>query len=116
MRTEFWAVASAVAATLLAAGATFLLKRGAIESRLSFGAFHISSHVIWSILLYLLSSLFFLIALLGMQFSVLLPSTTLEYVWVTLLAKGYLHERIGIAKRFGIACVVVGIVLIGLGS
>ncbi len=67
-------------------------------------------------LLYLLSSLFFLLALLGAQLSVLLPVTRLEYVWISLLAKKLLQEEIGATKRLGIGCIVVGVVLVGLGT
>ena len=50
------------------------------------------------------------------QLSVLLPVTTLEYVWISLLAKKLLQEEIGATKRLGIGCIVVGVILVGLGS
>ncbi len=50
------------------------------------------------------------------QLSVLLPVTTLEYVWISLLAKKLLQEEIEPTKRLGIGCIVVGVILVGLGS
>lgn len=116
MPNEPWAVASMVLASVIAAVATFLLKRGAAETRLSLHQFHISLQVIGAAFLYLLSSVFSLLALLGAQLSVLVPVTALEYVWVLLLAKGFLRERIGAPKVLGVACIMLGVILVGLGS
>lgn len=122
MPTEAWAVAAAMAASLLAALAAFLLKRGAAETRLGLPAaaggrgFHVSGQVVGAMGLYVASSLLFLLALTGAQLSVLVPVTTLEYVWVALLARRLLGERIGAAKLVGMACIVLGVVFVGLGS
>ncbi|MEE9234671.1 MAG: hypothetical protein V3U28_04420 [Candidatus Acidoferrales bacterium] len=116
MPTELWGVAAGLLASWLAALAGLELKRGAGQTRLSFSDFHLSGHVLWAIGLYLLSSLFFLLGLLGAQLSVLIPVVALEYVWVTLLASKRLHEQVGLWKRLGIALIVLGVVLVGLGS
>ena len=116
MPTELGAVASAVLASLLAAVGSFLLKRGAAETLLSLSEFRINSRVMGAVFLYLLSSLFMLLALLGAQLSVLVPVTTLEYVWIVLLSKRFLHEHVGASKGVGISCIVFGVILVGLGS
>ena len=116
MPTEPWAVASAVVASLLAALATFEVKRGAPETRLALAEFQLSPHVLAAVGLYLFSTVFFILALRGAQLSVLLPVTTLEYVWVLLLARHLLGERIGGEKAVGVGCIVVGLILVGLGS
>lgn len=116
MPTELWAVAATVLATVLAAVATFELKRGALESRLALANFHLSYRVLVAIGLYFVSSLLFLVSLRGAQLSVLLPVTTLEYVWILLLARYLLGERISVVKGLGVACIAVGLILVGLGS
>lgn len=116
MPTELWAVAAAVAASLLAALATFELKRGAAQTRLALAGFTVSYRVFLAVLYYVLSSLFFLTSLRGAQLSVVLPVTTLEYVWILLLARYVLRERIGRARGLGIACIALGLILVGLGS
>lgn len=116
MPTELWAVAGVVVASVLAAAATFQLKRGAQATRLRLSEFHLDPRVLAAIPLYLLSSLFFLLSLRGAQLSVLLPVTTLEYIWILLLAKRSLGEPIGGIKGLGVACIILGLVLVGLGS
>lgn len=116
METELWAVAAGILSSLMAAAATFFLKRGGAETRLSLRRFYVDRRVFGAILLYLLSSLFFIIALRGAQLSVLLPLGTLEYVWILVFAKKFLREEIGLAKGFGVGCIVLGLFLVGLGS
>ncbi|MFQ5778046.1 MAG: hypothetical protein ACE5IP_08560 [Terriglobia bacterium] len=116
MPTELWAVAGVVVASVLAAAATFQLKRGARSTRLRLSEFHLDPRVLGAIALYLLSSVFFLLSLRGAQLSVLLPVTTLEYIWILLLAKRFLGEPIRPAKGVGVACIILGLVLVGLGS
>ena len=116
MATAAWAVAAAVVASGLAAVAMLFLKWGAGETRLSLGEFRLSAWVLASIVLYLLSSVFFLLALLGAQLSLVLPITALENIWVVLLARRFLRERLGGVKLAGIAVIVLGVALVGLGS
>lgn len=116
MRTELWAVAAAVLASALAAVAMLFLKWGAGETRLSLREFRLSRWVVGAIALYLLSSVFFLLALLEVQLSTVVPITALENVWVVLLARKFLRERLGAGKLAGIAGIVLGVTLVGLGS
>ncbi|MBI4463000.1 MAG: hypothetical protein HY653_08850 [Acidobacteria bacterium] len=116
MITQAWAVASAIVATLLAAMAALLLKRGATETRFALRGLRVSRQVLGAVVLYLLATFLGALALLGMQLSVLVPLTSLEYVWIALLARRYLGEHIGLGKAAGITCIVLGVVLVGLGS
>ena len=116
MQTQAWAVALALVASFLAALATFQVKRGAAGSTFSLSRFRLSPRVLVAIGLYLASSVLFLLSLRGAQISVLIPVTALEYLWVILLAHYGLGERIGGAKALGIGCVVLGLILVGLGS
>lgn len=116
MGTEPWAVVAAVLASGLAAVAMLFLKWGAGETRFSLREFRLSAWVLWSIGLYLLASVFFLLALLGAQLSTMLPITALENVWIVLLARRYLRERLDPVKLAGVAAIVLGVTLVGLGS
>lgn len=116
MQTEPWAVASVLAATMLAAVAGYLLKRGADDTYISRKQIRISRSVLAAVALYLLSAALFFLGLLGGPLSVLFPLTAVEYVWIVLLAYKFLHERINAWKGVGIACIVVGVFLVGLGS
>lgn len=116
MPTQAWAVAATLAATFSAAGAAFLLKRGAGETRLALHGFRLSGKVVAAVALYLAASGLFLVALTGAQLSLLVPLSAVEYVWVVLLARQRLGEPLGRAKLVGLACIALGIVLVGLGS
>lgn len=116
MQTELWAISTAVLATAVAAAASLFLKWGAAETRFALRGFHVSRWTLGSLLLYILATLVFLLALLGAQLSILLPITALEYVWITLLARRFLQEPIGRAKLAGVALVILGVLLVGLGS
>jgi len=116
MRTQWWAVVLALVASVLAAAATFQVKRGAAGSTVSLARFRLSPRVLVAVALYLASSVLFLLSLRGAQISVILPVTALEYLWVILLAHYGLRERIGGAKALGIGCVILGLILVGLGS
>jgi len=116
MPTELWAVAVVLLATGLAAVAALFLKWGAGETCFSLRQLRVSRWVYGSIGLYLLSSLLFLVVLLGAQLSTLLPLTALEYVGIALLGRRFLDERIGVVKLAGIFLIVVGVFLVGLGS
>ncbi len=116
MGAEPWAVASVVVATLLAAVASLLLKKGAHGTHLSRTRIKISVHVVIAVTLYLLSSAFFFLGLLGGPLSTLAPLTAIEYVWIVLLAHQFLGEKIEPWKGVGIACIAAGVMLVGLGS
>jgi drug/metabolite transporter (DMT)-like permease len=116
METQAWAVAATLVATVAAALAAFLLKRGAAETHLALHGFRVSGKVVAAVGLYAAASGLFLAALTGAQLSVLVPLSAVEYVWVALLARQRLGEPIGRAKLVGLACIIAGVVLVGLGS
>src|SRR3990170_4775369 len=116
MPTQAWAVAAALAATVAAALAAFLLKQGAAETRLALRGFRVSGKVVAAVALYGAASGLFLLALTGAQLSVLVPLSAIEYVWVALLARQRLGEPLGRAKLAGLACIALGIILVGLCS
>ncbi len=116
MGVEPWAIAAVTLATMLAAAASFTLKKGAMESNFTRGSRRISPYVFLAVALYLLSNAFFLVGLLGGPLSTLVPLTAIEYVWVVILARRYLKEEITGGKAVGIAMIAAGVMLVGLGS
>ena len=116
MPTQAWAVGATLAATVAAALAAFLLKQGAAETHLALHGFRVSGKVVAAVALYVAASGLFLVALTGAQLSVLVPLSAVEYVWVVLLARQRLGEPVGRAKLAGLACIVLGVILVGLAS
>lgn len=116
MATQLWALAAVLVSSALAAVAALFLKWAAGETRFSLSQPRVSLWAVRAIALYLLSSLFFAVALLGGQLSSLLPWTSLEYAWIALLARWFLRERLEAGKLAGLGGIVLGVVLVGWGS
>jgi uncharacterized membrane protein len=72
--------------------------------------------IIIGFLLYGGSTIPFIAALKFGELSFVYPLTALSYVWVTILSKKYLNEKITKNKVFGILLIMLGILLISLSS
>ncbi len=64
---------------------------------------------------FFVSSIIFVIGLQYGELSVLYPLTSLSYIWTCLISTKLLNERITKNKVIGIACIMIGVTLIGLG-
>src|SRR3990172_10942405 len=115
METRAWAIGCILAATVVAAAASFFLKKGVDRTSLNWSTFRISRFILGGIGLYLLSSALFFVGLLGGQLSVLYPFTSTQYVWVAVIANRLLGEEINPWKKAGIFLIEAGIILVGLG-
>ena len=102
--------------TLLAAFGGLLFKIGA--ERLKFHIKHIIQNYILlsGIVLYVLSAVFYVIALKGGELTILFPLSSLAYIWVLFLSKRYLKEQINMSKILGMVFIIIGVSLIGIGA
>ena len=70
--------------------------------------------------LYLGGGLYFMSALLNiyilrfLDYSVVLPLTSLTYVWTMFLSKIFLKEKISAKKKIGIAVILIGACLVSI--
>jgi len=62
------------------------------------------------------NTVLFIPALRGGELSVLYPLVALVYVWVSLLSVRFLGEKMNPMKWLGIALILLGVTLIGLGA
>jgi len=116
MATAFFAIILVVFATCIGAFGALSLKYGAnILTRKNKWTF-LNKRLLLGVFLYGLSSIFFLIGLKFGELSVLYPITSLSYIWISLLSIKMLHEKMNFFKWLGIAAILVGVSLIGLGS
>ena len=77
----------------------------------------IFSFDIWvGLSLYALSLVFYMVALRQEHLSVLYPLVSTAYIWTTLFAVKYLGEKMNKFKWMALIGIVIGIILIGLGS
>jgi drug/metabolite transporter (DMT)-like permease len=95
-------------------GAVFL-KSG--SERLRYGLLHVFNWKLGlGILLFVLSSLFFVQGIRNGELSVLYPMVSLGYIWTLLWSRLFFGEPFTRGKFFGLFLIVVGVVFVGLGS
>ncbi len=71
----------------------------------------------WAALgLYLFSVGLYLWALRSEELSVIYPLVSTSYIWITLFSVIYLHEKMNAWKWISITGIVIGVILIGVGS
>jgi drug/metabolite transporter (DMT)-like permease len=68
------------------------------------------------IVLYLLSSVFYMMGLAQGQLTVLYPMVSLGYIWAILWARLFFKEPFTLAKVGGLALIIFGVALINLGN
>lgn len=103
-------------AILLGAFASLYFKIGSEKiSRRFFENFK-NFELIKGAILYGISVIFYVNALKGGELSVLYPVVSLGYVIVCFLSVKFLNEKMNKKKWFGIALIILGVSLIGIGS
>jgi len=102
--------------TLLTASAQVLWKKGA--ETLSFSLLDIlkNYYFMGGLLLYLIGLVLIIISFRGGEVSALYPLLAASYIWVSLFSIYFLGETINFFKWAGIAAIIVGVALIGIGS
>ena len=103
MATEAWAVGLVFIASIIGSVGALFLKLGAKKyyKKLFFG-----------ILFYIISTSIFVIALRGGEVSVLYPLVSLTYVWIALLSKRFLNEKMTKYKWLAISLIIIGVILV----
>lgn len=102
-------------ATIMGAFGSLYLKFGS-KKRTDIKNIFKNHQIIIGFVLYGGSTVPFIAALKFGELSFVYPLTALSYVWVTLLSKKYLKERITKNKVLGIIMIMIGIFLISLSS
>lgn len=68
------------------------------------------------VLAYFFATIFYVLALRWEALSITYPLVSTTYIWTTFLSIKYLGEKMTKRKWLGLIGIVVGVVLIGLGS
>lgn len=66
--------------------------------------------------LYMFATFFYVLALKGELLTVVYPFVSTTYIWATFFSTKFLKEKMNCWKWIGLVGIVIGVVLIGLGS
>ena len=91
-----------------------VVKMGA--NKYSFWRLWHSSYLWGGLVLYGLSVLLYVFVLRIEELSVVYPLVSMSYLWTTIFSIKYLGEKMNKWKWFGLVGIILGIVLIGVGS
>ena len=116
MKTELWAIALVLTATTLGSFGPLFLKKASGRITLNIKTIFTNWQLLAGLSFYALGTILFIPALKGGELSVLYPLVALSYVWVSLLSIKFLGEKMTKLKWLGIALILMGISLIGLGA
>ncbi len=111
---DFIAVLLVVVGSLIGSYGTLLIKKGTIQY--SFLQLWRSAFLWKGFSLYAISVVLYILALPRENLTVLYPLVSINYVWVTLFSVKFLQEKMNRWKWIGLGGIIVGIVLIGIGS
>ena len=116
MTTQLWAIGLVISATLVGAFGPILLKKASAKSLSKLSSLMTNYPLFGGVGLYAIGTLLFIPALKGGELSVLYPFVALAYIWVSLLSVKFLGEKMNKLKWAGIALIIIGVSLIGIGS
>lgn len=115
MTTTWFGIGIVAFATLISALGPIFMKKGATQFSLDPRKLIKNLNVILGCGFFGISAILFVIGLRYGELSVLYPLTSLSYIWACLLSIKFLNEKMNKHKWLGIACIVIGVMLIGLG-
>ena len=102
--------------TLLTSTAQLFWKLGVDNLKFNILSIITNIELITGILLYAVAGILLILSFRGGEVSVLYPIFATSYIWVSFLSIYFLGEIMNLFKWTGISAIVIGIVLIGLGS
>lgn len=116
MATALWAIALVLFSQIIGAFGPIYLKRSSKDFGLNFKGIFQNYNLLFGVFFYGVATLMFIPALQGGELSVLYPMVSTVYIWVSLLSIKMLQEKMTPYKWAGVSIIILGVVLIGLGS
>ena len=116
MATQLWAVALVVFGGILGAFGPIFLKKGSEKVSHDVKSFIFNRYIFIGLCFYGFGTIVFIPALKGGDLSVIYPLVSISYIWVALYSMWLLKEKMNKYKWIGIALIILGVSLIGLGS
>jgi len=114
--TELWAALFVMLAAFMGSFGSVYFKKAANKLEFTVKALSKNYDLMKGLLIYGMSTIVYIIGIKGGELSVLFPLVSTGYIWICFLSMRYLGERMNVLKWAGIAAIVTGVTLIGLGS
>lgn len=115
MPASWGSIGLVLLAQVVGAPMPILLKKWSDSFSLSIKSFF-SPFLIGGLVSMAISTVLFIAGLRGGDLSVLYPLVSTIYIWVALLSVKFLGEKMSMQKWVGIAFILAGVALIGIGS
>lgn len=96
--------------TILGAIAAFFLKKASDFKRITELIKNYNLYV--GAGLYLLSAIINIVVLKYLNYSVVLPLTSITYVWTMVISYLFLKEKVGVKKLLGVSFIIIGCICI----
>ena len=116
MKTPLSSMLLMLVASLFGSFGAACLKSGAERLHFNFAALIRNYYLAAGVGLFIFSSYFFVLGVREGELSVLYPMVSLGYIWTLFLSRLFFGEPFTRAKIAGLALVLGGIVLLGIGN
>jgi uncharacterized membrane protein len=116
MATQLWAVLLVIFGSILGSFGPIFLKKGSANVHRDIKTFIFNKHIFIGLCFYAFGTIIFIPALKGGDLSVIYPLVSVAYIWVAIYSMWLLKEKMNKFKWIGIALIILGVSLIGLGS
>ncbi len=116
MKTPLSSILLVLVASFFGSFGAVFLKLGAEHMKGSIARLLTNYWLATGIVLYLLSSVFYMMGVSQGQLTVLYPMVSLGYIWAILWARIFFKEPFTLAKIAGLAMIIFGVSLISFGN
>jgi uncharacterized membrane protein len=116
MATQLWAVLLVLFGSIISSFGPIFLKKGSQKVTNDLKSFIFNKYIFIGLCFYGFGTIIFIPALKGGDLSVIYPLVSVAYIWVALYSMWLLKEKMNLFKWIGIAFIIFGVSLIGLGS
>jgi drug/metabolite transporter (DMT)-like permease len=101
-----------ILSTLIGAIAALYLKKGSARFSLHPIKLLKNKHIVIGGSLYVFGVMLYLFVLRELPLSVAYPLSSMQYIWITLISKRYLRERVDAWRWAGVSLILLGIIIL----
>ncbi len=114
METTFSSILLALLSSFIGSFGAIYIKKGTSSFGFSHQNLFRNFSLIMGVCIYGISAIIFIFALKNGEISMIYPLAATSYIWITVLSRFFLHEKITQQKIFAILFIILGASIIGL--